>query len=159
MGSVFSKKTGIVLLAAVLVLGGLISLLSYQMKHQFYNSLRSGVETEAEITLPKGAKAETYQTESDFFFSSGMTYAVFVIDEEERAAFPAQLTDHGWASYAPADYSSIFDTAYGEIASAYLPADSLGEGLFFYKGGTGEAFVLFFYDEGEGRLYCCMNGE
>lgn len=159
MGSIFSKKTGIVLLAAVLVLGGLIALLSYQMKHQFYNSLRSGVETEAEITLPKSAKAETYETESDFFFASGMTYAVFAMDEEERAAFSAQLAQHGWASYAPADYSSIFDTAYGEIASAYLPADSLGDGLYYYKSGTGDGFVLLFYDEGEGRLYCCMYGE
>ena len=159
MGSLFSKKTGIVLLAAVLLLGGLIALLSYQMKQQFYNSLRSGVETEAEITLPKGAKAETYETESDFFFSSGMTYAVFAIDEKERAAFSAQLEQRGWASYTPADYHSLFDTSYGEIASAYLPADSLGEGLFLYKGGTGEAFTLFFYAEGEGRLYCCMNGE
>ena len=147
------------MLAAVLLLGGLIALLSYQMKQQFYNSLRSGVETEAGITLPKGEKAETYRTESDFFFSSGMTYAVFAIDEKERAAFSAQLEQRGWASYASTDYHSLFDTSYGEIASAYLPADSLGEGLFLYKGGTGEAFTLFFYAEGEGRLYCCMNGE
>ena len=66
MGSLFSKKTGIVLLAAVLLLGGLIALLSYQMKQQFYNSLRSGVETEAEITLPKGAKAQGSAALSSF---------------------------------------------------------------------------------------------
>lgn len=159
MRGIHRHKIGIIVFLLFAVAAGMIALLSHQIRHQFYNSLTDGIETKTGIVLPKGSEAETYRTDSDFFFSKGMTYAVFFIPEDEQNGFAGMLAQQGWNEYTVSDYAALFATENGQLAAEYLPTEDLSGGWVYYAEESGSSFVLCCYEADSGKLYCCLYGE